>query len=116
MNKLSKIFEGARNNTKYNSEGRAVISNDDEWLAETEWDEMYDSIVNRNLEYKGYYAQIRFDKESKVFRGVISGIKDYIDFETEDASKVEIEFQSAVDDYIKFCKEVGKQSETDSNN
>lgn len=116
MNKLSNIFEGARNNTKYNSEGRAVISNDDEWLAETEWDEMYDSIVNRNLEYKGYHAQIRFDKESKVFRGVISGIKDYIDFETEDASKVEIEFQSAVDDYIKFCNEVGKQPETDSNN
>lgn len=77
---------------------------------------MYDSIVNRNLEYKGYRAQIRFDKESKVFIGVISGIKDYFDFETEDASKVAIEFQSAVDDYLKFCKEVGKQPEKDSNN
>lgn len=105
MKESSEIFESARNNTKYNSEGRAVISSDDEWLAETEWDEMYDSIVNRNMEYKGYHAQIRFDKESKVFRGVISDIKDYIDFEVKDASRVEIEFQSAVDEYIQFCKQ-----------
>lgn len=38
MNKTSKIYECVRNNTKYNSEGRAVISSDDEWLEETEWD------------------------------------------------------------------------------
>ena len=33
-----------KNNTKYNSEGRAVISKDDEWLDETEQDDLYKEL------------------------------------------------------------------------
>jgi hypothetical protein len=31
-------------NTTYDSEGRAVITQDDEWRAETEWDDIYDQM------------------------------------------------------------------------
>ena len=36
-----KAYQIALNNTTYNKEGRAVISKDDEWVSETEWDDMF---------------------------------------------------------------------------
>ena len=60
------------------------------------------------LKYKGYYTKIVFDSNTKTVRGKIEGIKDLVDFETDDLSKIEEEFRLAVDEYLKFCKEVGK--------
>jgi antitoxin component of RelBE/YafQ-DinJ toxin-antitoxin module len=37
-------YQIAMNNTTYNSEGRAVISKDDEWAKETEWDEIFEQM------------------------------------------------------------------------
>lgn len=34
-------YQLAMNNTKYNSEGKAIIETDDEWRDESEWDELY---------------------------------------------------------------------------
>lgn len=39
-----KSYEFAKNNTKYNSEGRVVISKNDEWLNEKEWDNLYKEL------------------------------------------------------------------------
>lgn len=61
------------------------------------------------LEYKGYHTKIEFDSEEFVLRGKIEGINDFVDFECEDLKDVEKEFQEAVDDYLEFCKEVGKE-------
>lgn len=61
------------------------------------------------LEYKGYHAKIEFDSEDLVLRGKIEGIKDLVNFESADISTVEEEFHAAVDDYLEFCKEVGKE-------
>ena len=46
MNKnySQKAYQLAMNNTKYNEEGKAVISEDDEWLQETEWDDMFEQM------------------------------------------------------------------------
>ena len=63
------------------------------------------------MEYKGYHTKIEYDFETKTLRGKIEGINDFVDFETEDISNVEKEFHSAVDDYLEFCKEVGKNPE-----
>lgn len=40
----NKAYKMAMENTKYNSEGKAVISSDDEWVEETEWDDMFEQI------------------------------------------------------------------------
>lgn len=40
----SNAYKLAIQNTKYNKDGRAVISADDEWVKETEWDELFDNI------------------------------------------------------------------------
>ena len=61
------------------------------------------------LEYKGYYTLIRYDAHARKLRGVINGIDDYVDFSSDQVENIEQEFHQAVDDYLEFCKEVGKE-------
>ena len=68
-------------------------------------------MTNNIMEYKGYHTRIEFDTESMSLRGKIEGINDYVDFEAEDISTIEAEFHTAVDDYLEFCAEVGKEPE-----
>jgi len=68
-------------------------------------------MTDNMMEYKGYHTKIEFDVESMVLRGKIEGINDYVDFEAGDIADIEAEFHSAVDDYLEFCKEVGKAPE-----
>ena len=48
MNALydSKAYELARNNTRYNANGKATISADDEWINETEWEDVFQQMKN----------------------------------------------------------------------
>lgn len=61
------------------------------------------------LEYKGYYTKVEFSLEDKVLYGKIEGINDLVNFESNSAEDIENEFHDAVDDYLEFCKEVGKE-------
>ena len=67
--------------------------------------------MNKNniLEYKGYHTKVEFDSENFILTGKIEGINDLVNFECEDINEVEHEFHAAVDDYLEFCKEVGKE-------
>ncbi len=40
----AKAYHLAMKNTKYNTEGKAIISADDEWANESEWDDMFQQI------------------------------------------------------------------------
>ena len=44
-----KAYQLAMDNTKYNSEGKAVVEIDDEWRDETEWDDMYEQMKKEVL-------------------------------------------------------------------
>lgn len=66
-------------------------------------------MMKNILEYKGYHTKIEFDSESLVVRGKIEGIRDYVDFESADLLGIEDEFHKAVDDYLEFCMEMGKE-------
>lgn len=61
------------------------------------------------LQYKGYHTKIEFDTETFLLRGKIEGINDLVTFESKDPTKIEKEFHAAVDDYLEFCEEVGKE-------
>ena len=63
------------------------------------------------LEYKGYHTEIIFDSEDFVLRGKIEGINDFVNFENANAEEIENEFHQAVDDYLEFCKAMGKEPE-----
>lgn len=64
---------------------------------------------NNILEYKGYHTKVVFDSKELVLRGKIEGIGDLVNFECENLKDIEKEFHEAVDDYLEFCKEVGKE-------
>lgn len=61
------------------------------------------------LRYKGYCAKPEYSAEDKVFCGKVLGIDDLVDFCAGNAKDLEHEFQSAVDDYLAFCAEIGKE-------
>lgn len=63
------------------------------------------------LTYKGYTSKIEFSVEDSTLFGKIEGINDLVTFESDSASTIEKEFHSAVDDYLAYCKEVGKEPE-----
>lgn len=67
-------------------------------------------MIKKNiLEYKGYHTTIEFDVETFVLRGKIDGINDFVNFESNDPKTIEKEFHAAVDDYLEFCREMGKE-------
>ena len=57
------------------------------------------------------FCTIEYDSESHILHGKIEGINDLVTFESDNVKKIEKEFRSAVDDYLAFCKEVGKEPE-----
>lgn len=63
------------------------------------------------LEYKGYRTKIEFDREDNIFYGKIEGIRDFVNFHTDDCLKIEEKFYDAVDDYLEFCREIEKEPE-----
>ena len=44
------------------------------------------------LEYKGYHTKVQYDADSNSLHGKIEGIKDFVNFETENIADVENEF------------------------
>ena len=58
------------------------------------------------LAYKGYFAPVEFDAEQHVLTGM-----DAIVFEGSTVEEVERCFHDAVDDYLEFCAEKGKEPE-----
>ena len=58
--------------------------------------------------YKGYSAKADYSAEDRIFYGTILGISDMVEFQSENAKDLEDEFHQAVDEYLEFCKEIGK--------
>lgn len=61
------------------------------------------------LRYKGYSARPVYSADDRIFYGRILGIRDFVDFQSDSAGELEAEFHKAVDDYLAFCEEVGKE-------
>lgn len=67
--------------------------------------------MKERLFYKDYFTDVHFDAESKLLYGKIEGIADFVNFYTADVNKVEEEFHTAVDEYLKYCEEKGVNPE-----
>ena len=66
-------------------------------------------MMENTLQYKGYFTNITFSANDKVLHGKIEGIDDLVTFESESIASIEQEFHAAVDDYLSFCEEMGKE-------
>lgn len=63
------------------------------------------------LEYKGYKTIPKLSILDGVYYGSIAGIKDMITYQSDTVEGIRKEFHSCVDDYLDFCKEIGKEPE-----
>lgn len=57
------------------------------------------------MEYKGYWAKIKYSDEDGCFCGSIEGLKNAsISFEGETVEELRKDFQDAIDSYLETCK------------
>lgn len=61
------------------------------------------------LKYKDYYGKVEYSSEDEVLFGKVEGISDLVVFEGYSIDEVKSSFENAVDDYLTFCKEIGKE-------
>jgi predicted HicB family RNase H-like nuclease len=61
------------------------------------------------LRYKDYIASVHFSAEDEVFYGKVLGVDDLISFEGASVKELKKSFKEAVEDYIRTCKEIGKE-------
>ena len=66
------------------------------------------------LNYKDYIGSVFFSEEDGVFHGKIIGLSDSISFEGESVKELTEDFHNAVDEYLEFCANAGKQPEKSS--
>ena len=63
------------------------------------------------LTYKGYHATVEYRPDDGTLFGQVLDLRDTVIFEVERADEVEAAFHGAVDDYLDFCAEVGRDPE-----
>lgn len=67
--------------------------------------------MSNYIHYRDYIGSIEFSEEDAVFHGKVIGIKDMISFEGDSVKNLTEDFHNAVDEYLAFCAESGKQPE-----
>jgi predicted HicB family RNase H-like nuclease len=63
------------------------------------------------LTYKGYIGHAMYDDEAKIFHGDVINIRNVVTFQGKHVDELEQAFRDSVDDYLEFCKELGKEPE-----
>ena len=66
---------------------------------------------NNYLHYKDYAGSVEFSEEDAVFYGKVVGIRSLISFEGDSVITLTEDFRNAVDEYLEFCVENGKEPE-----
>ena len=67
--------------------------------------------IKNYLHYKDYVGNIEFSEADGVFHGKVVGIRSLISFEGNSVNTIVKDFHNAVDEYLEFCAETGKQPE-----
>ena len=65
--------------------------------------------MTNQLHYKNHVGNVFFSENDNVFHGKVIGISDSISFEGDSVKTLTEDFRNAIDEYLEFCTEVGKQ-------
>lgn len=65
--------------------------------------------MSETLEYKGYTGSVVFSAEDDLLWGKLLGIPDTVAYDGKDIKTIRKNFRDAVDDYLAFCKEEGRE-------
>jgi predicted HicB family RNase H-like nuclease len=63
------------------------------------------------MKYKGYFGEVTYDDNAKIFHGEVIGFKDIITFQGRSVNEVKEAFQDSINDYLEWCEERGERSE-----
>ena len=63
------------------------------------------------LHYKNYTGSVEFSEEDGIFFGKVIGIKALISFEGDSVSAIVDDFHNAIDEYLDYCAQSGKEPE-----
>ncbi len=63
------------------------------------------------MKYKGYYGEVIYDDEAKIFHGELAGIRSVVTFQGSSVEEIEQAFKDSVNDYLTWCKKRKKMPE-----
>jgi predicted HicB family RNase H-like nuclease len=63
------------------------------------------------LRYKDYTGVFAYDEEAELFHGRVVGLRDIVTFEGRSVDELKTALADSVEDYLDFCKELGKEPE-----
>jgi len=63
------------------------------------------------MKYKGYFGEVKYDSEAKIFHGEVIGLKDIITFQAKTVDQLEKSFKDSIDDYLEWCIERNEKPE-----
>jgi len=66
------------------------------------------------LEYKGYLGSVEYSAEDNLLCGNVLGIRALIMYHSDTLQGLIDDFQDAVDHYLSFCEESGKEPQKPS--
>ena len=61
------------------------------------------------LEHKGYLGSVNYSDEDELLHGRLEFICDLVTYEGADAKSLKAAFRQAVDDYLAFCRQEGRE-------
>ncbi|MGB0385434.1 MAG: type II toxin-antitoxin system HicB family antitoxin [Ardenticatenaceae bacterium] len=64
------------------------------------------------FKYKGYQGVVEFDYDANIFFGEVANLRDVITFQGTSVKELVQSFRDSVDEYLKFCEELGRTPET----
>jgi predicted HicB family RNase H-like nuclease len=62
------------------------------------------------MTHKGFAARVEYSEDDGCFVGHVAGIRDMIGFHGESVAELRTAFEEAVDDYLKTCEKLGRES------
>jgi len=60
------------------------------------------------MKYKEFIGEFEYDPEARIFHGRVVNIQDTVTFEGTSVEELEQALADSVEDYLEFCKEMGK--------
>lgn len=64
-----------------------------------------------SMNHKGYTAKIEFDERDNIFVGRVLGLRATISFHGETVVELRSEFETAIEEFLRDCKEQGVRPE-----
>lgn len=63
------------------------------------------------MNHKGYTARIEFDERDNIVVGRVLGLRTVISFHGESVAELRAEFETAIEEFLRDCKEQGVRPE-----